>query len=73
VKPAPTTLAARAAAPKLAALPRTDGLPGWRVHCCHCRRDHLHGSLGHKTAHCFRPESPYRQTGYVLTPPQPKE
>lgn len=39
--------------------------------CPWCRRRHFHGAPdgcgeGHRVAHCFRKESPYRETGYVL-------
>jgi hypothetical protein len=36
--------------------------------CTFCRRNHLHGAaaLGHRSAHCTNPQSPYRATGYFL-------
>lgn len=41
--------------------------------CPHCRADHAHGAgggYGSRTAHCWRPNSPYRPLGYVLVPPR---
>lgn len=36
--------------------------------CPFCNRFHYHGSasLGHRTAHCTNPDSPYKKTGYIL-------
>jgi|SRR5579859_3977746 len=53
--------------PKVAAVPRTDGTPGWKFHCGSCNADHFHGvGLGHRAAHCASDTSPYRDTGYIL-------
>lgn len=38
-----------------------------RVWCIHCRCWHVHGlPAGHRGSHCFKADSPYRQTGYFL-------
>lgn len=34
--------------------------------CEHCRKKHTHGGGGHKIAHCAKPNSPYKTTGYIL-------
>jgi hypothetical protein len=44
--------------------------------CPHCRGPHMHGGggvganhyeyLGHRVAHCWRPNSPYARYGYYL-------
>jgi hypothetical protein len=37
------------------------------VQCPHCEREHRHGTgAGHRQAHCTRPDSPYRLSGYLL-------
>ncbi|WP_132251544.1 hypothetical protein [Methylobacterium segetis] len=37
------------------------------VWCQHCETVHSHGAFpGHRAAHCYRKESPYRATGYEL-------
>ena len=48
----------------------------WRVWCDYCNRWHTHAAgrkgdnpmleLGFRCAHCYRPESPYMETGYNL-------
>jgi hypothetical protein len=45
----------------------------WRVWCSHCCCYHYHGDagrgaegLGHRGAHCHKPNSPYERTGYIL-------
>ncbi|MDN5918305.1 MAG: hypothetical protein L0I76_24945 [Pseudonocardia sp.] len=61
----------------LATLREAPTLPAFRngqtllVWCGWCRHWHRHGGHdanadGHRTAHCFRPGSPYRPAGYVL-------
>jgi len=59
-------------------LPAEDTGQQLRVWCGHCRAWHYHGrgvpggaprsraAYGHRAAHCHRPGSPYRETGYVL-------
>lgn len=45
------------------------GAVGVTVWCCYCERPHAHGiGGGLRAAHCIRPESPYRATGYSLDP-----
>jgi hypothetical protein len=43
----------------------TDGhLAAW---CKHCRQWHHHGrGVGHRWAHCMKPDSPYHRTRYIL-------
>jgi len=37
--------------------------------CIYCRTKHYHGAgYGHRQAHCEKPNSPYRKTGYYLVP-----
>jgi hypothetical protein len=56
--------------PRLPAYPRTDGIRGLRVWCCWCGRWHFHSpGYGHRAAHCHNAESPYADTGYMLTSP----
>ena len=44
---------------------------GLKVRCEHCRKWHYHGTgYGHRVAHCFRDDSPYRRGGYVLVAPE---
>jgi hypothetical protein len=41
--------------------------PGyWFVWCPHCRDEHAHIGLGRREAKCKDPNSPYKQSGYVL-------
>ena len=50
-------------------------LPAWQINggsavwCEHCGKYHYHGtgSTGHRLAHCETPDSPYFDTGYILT------
>jgi hypothetical protein len=36
-------------------------------YCTYCRKWHFHGrGDGHRVAHCFKPDSPYKRHGYVL-------
>jgi hypothetical protein len=54
--------------PRLPAYPRKDGY-GLRVWCCWCDAWHYHGEgFGHRADHCIT-NSPYVETGYVLTDP----
>jgi hypothetical protein len=62
--------------PTLPAWPSPDGKQ-WKVWCPHCRRYHFHGPpAGHRVAHCTRPDSPFRGTGYFIEladgPPPPR-
>lgn len=37
--------------------------------CTHCERNHAHGlGYGHRVAHCTKPDSPYKLSGYNLIP-----
>jgi hypothetical protein len=52
--------------------------PQWKFWCQHCGVYHHHGGhpdangeIGHRTAHCYVPTSPFRATGYILTLVQP--
>ena len=48
-----------------------DQMGGLRMWCAFCDRWHYHGKeYGHRTAHCHRTDSPYRDSGYVLTRPE---
>ena len=38
----------------------------WYVWCSFCKDEHCHMSLGYRDAKCKNPDSPYRQTGYIL-------
>jgi hypothetical protein len=47
--------------------------------CPHCKGPHRHGAQGivdganpHRVAHCWRQESPFRKTGYILTVEAPR-
>jgi hypothetical protein len=39
-----------------------------RVWCPYCAVWHVHGAanLGHRTAHCYTEDSPFKQTGYIV-------
>lgn len=38
-----------------------------KVWCKHCKSYHYHGlDEGHRIAHCFNDNSPYRTTGYFI-------
>lgn len=50
--------------PMIKGIPRSDG-GGLQFYCPFCKRFHLHGGDGSKSAHCDS-ESPLRNTGYVL-------
>jgi len=53
--------------PKVAVVPRTDGVPGWKFFCGFCDTEHLHGiGLGHREAHCTDRTSSYLNSGYML-------
>ena len=42
---------------------------GYQYHlwCQYCGVWHMHGrGNGHRVAHCYKPDSPYKQTGYIL-------
>jgi len=53
--------------PHLPAYPTPRG--SLRVWCAYCVRWHIHGSgYGHRVAHCWRPDSPYRLSGYQFVP-----
>lgn len=50
--------------------------------CPHCKKKHFHGyypragSMNHHLAHCFKPNSPFKETGYllrILNDPFPRE
>lgn len=49
-----------------------DGVITASFHCPHCDGMHTHGdpdgSGGHRVAHCYKPNSPYLERGYVLAP-----
>ena len=54
--------------PRVPAYPDTRG--GLRTWCCWCNKWHYHGpKYGHRSAHCHRADSPFRDTGYILTDP----
>jgi hypothetical protein len=39
----------------------------FHVWCPHCRKFHHHGyAEGHRAAHCFDDNSPFRETGYHI-------
>lgn len=44
--------------------------PVVKVWCKYCKQYHIHGggehAEGHRVAHCWRADSPYKQTGYIL-------
>ena len=49
----------------------TSAVPGrsaqLHIRCDHCETIHSHGAgAGHRAAHCYRKESPYLATGYIL-------
>ncbi|MHA1867427.1 MAG: hypothetical protein ACTSXD_05120 [Candidatus Heimdallarchaeaceae archaeon] len=47
---------------------RKDIPEGMKFYCEFCKRWHLHGKgEGHRAAHCFNSDSPYENTGYILT------
>jgi len=57
--------------PELPAYPTGGG--GLRVWCCWCGEWHSHGNgYGHRAAHCVT-QSPYCETGYILTDPEALE
>jgi hypothetical protein len=44
-----------------------------RAWCPFCVRFHYHGPLeGDRVAHCYRNDSPFRETGYILKLPKTK-
>ena len=39
----------------------------WKFDCPHCGVMHTHSAeAGHRVAHCYKPNSPYDNEGYVL-------
>ncbi|MQA24289.1 MAG: hypothetical protein GEU94_02195 [Micromonosporaceae bacterium] len=45
-----------------------------KIWCQHCKKFHIHGGIseepgagdGHRVAHCWRDDSPYKRSGYEL-------